>query len=85
MVDYNSDDEINSGDSSLANQYRTSVVLWILHLGCDGEERWSPGEGEDDHGDGRHKFRESGISYGFDIGSEWSSLWSSCWTVLNAD
>jgi hypothetical protein len=60
-------------------------MLWVSHLGCDRKERRRSRESEDDHRNGRHEFRKTGISYHFDVGSERSSLWSSGWAVLNAD
>ena len=51
IVDYDSNDKVDSGDDSLAYQHRASVVSWVSHLGCDGKERWCAGECEDYHRD----------------------------------
>lgn len=51
IIDHDSDDKVDSGDDSLANQHRASVVSWIPHLGCDGKERWRAREREDYHRD----------------------------------
>ena len=51
VVDYDSDNKVDSGDDSLAYQHRASVVSWISHLGCNGKERWRAREGEDYHRD----------------------------------
>jgi hypothetical protein len=52
VIDHDSDDKVDSGDGSLADEHRTSIVSWVSHLRCDGKERWRAREGEDDHCDG---------------------------------
>ena len=48
VIDYDPDDKVDRGDSSLADEHRASIVSWIPHLGCNRKERWRAREGEDD-------------------------------------
>jgi hypothetical protein len=59
-------------------------MLWVSHLGYNGEEGWRSGESEDDGCYGGHYFREVGMCYDLGVGDEYSS-WGCCgWTVLDA-
>ena len=41
VVDNDSDDDVDNGGSSLADQNRAGVESWVLHLGCDGKVGWN--------------------------------------------
>jgi hypothetical protein len=85
VVDDNSDGNVDSGHSALADDQRASIVFRVAHLRHNGEECRCTGVGEDHRGHGGDGFTESGIGDELVVGYPDSLLRGQDRAVLNAD
>ena len=83
VVDNDSDDNVNHGGGSLADQNGAGVKSGVLHLGCNGKIGWNASVTKNQGCHSRHSLGEGRVPHHFPVRSPRALLGGIDWTILD--